>query len=140
MIIDEDIYLEHHGVKGMKWGVRKDNAVVGKRKKPLTQKERRRRRERNIKYANRAVLAAFASLYVATIVLDEMNRGPRPQPHTPPKRPQTPEDVINATRDMKVNAIIRTHKEGHIDEEQMKKFVADVNRRYDKKVQEAKTK
>lgn len=26
MIVDEDVYLEHFGVKGMKWGVRKDRA------------------------------------------------------------------------------------------------------------------
>ncbi len=24
MLIDEDIYLEHYGVKGMQWGIRND--------------------------------------------------------------------------------------------------------------------
>jgi hypothetical protein len=31
VIIDEDVYLEHYGVRGMKWGVRRDQAAsVGK--------------------------------------------------------------------------------------------------------------
>ena len=28
MIIDEDVYLEHFGVKGMKWGVSKKRAIA----------------------------------------------------------------------------------------------------------------
>lgn len=31
MIIDEEVYLEHFGKKGMKWGVRKDSSSDSKR-------------------------------------------------------------------------------------------------------------
>lgn len=33
MIIDEDIYLEHWGVKGMRWGVRNENRQARRDKK-----------------------------------------------------------------------------------------------------------
>lgn len=29
MIIDEKVYLEHHGIKGMRWGVRNDSRIPG---------------------------------------------------------------------------------------------------------------
>ena len=31
--VEHDVYLTHHGVKGMKWGVRKDRKTIGKKRK-----------------------------------------------------------------------------------------------------------
>lgn len=45
-----DEYLEHHGVKGMKWGVRKDRKKGSRRQKnpkKMTTQELKRRIERN---------------------------------------------------------------------------------------------
>lgn len=36
MIIDEEVYLEHHGVKGQKWGVRNDPKFGSRAKKVFT--------------------------------------------------------------------------------------------------------
>ncbi len=38
MFIDEDIYMEHFGVKGMRWGVRNKS-----KKAPLTAKEKNKK-------------------------------------------------------------------------------------------------
>lgn len=38
MIIDEETYLEHYGVKGMKWGIRRDRS--GSREKRLTKEQK----------------------------------------------------------------------------------------------------
>lgn len=47
-------FLYHHGVKGMKWGVRKDNSSKSERKQKRTQRainsERRRIKDLNVKY------------------------------------------------------------------------------------------
>lgn len=42
-------YLVHHGVKGMKWGVRHDYIPVGRNGKPLTEEERKARNKRLLK-------------------------------------------------------------------------------------------
>ncbi|MBA2727658.1 MAG: hypothetical protein H0U49_05745 [Parachlamydiaceae bacterium] len=68
MVIDEDIYLEHFGVKGMQWGVRK--AVSGS---VSTGKAIGRGTKRTVKYVNRnkktvakvAAGAAFAAALLA---------------------------------------------------------------------------
>lgn len=45
MIIDSDVYLEHYGVKGMKWGVRKEQRAH-KMKRTATQKKENKARRK----------------------------------------------------------------------------------------------
>lgn len=47
MIIDEDVYLEHFGVKGMRWGVRKERAAGNRRRASEAQAEIDRLRSRS---------------------------------------------------------------------------------------------
>lgn len=44
-----DVYLVHYGVKGMKWGVRHDYVPVGRDGKPLSDEERKARRNKYLK-------------------------------------------------------------------------------------------
>jgi hypothetical protein len=43
VILDEEVYLEHYGVKGMRWGVRKDASGVGKYRTPEEKAARKRK-------------------------------------------------------------------------------------------------
>lgn len=45
MIIDETAYLEHYGVKGMKWGVRKEQRAYKMKRTALQKMENRARRK-----------------------------------------------------------------------------------------------
>lgn len=59
MIVDEETYLEHFGVKGMRWGRRKAKGSTGNPKKPLTKQEQAERdihRARVIKGSAAAVV------------------------------------------------------------------------------------
>jgi len=69
MIIDEDVYLEHFGTKGMHWGVRK---------KPERTKEEKA--TRNKKIALIAGTGALAAGAIATAVILKRKGGSIPQP------------------------------------------------------------
>lgn len=84
MIINEEDYLEHFGVKGMKWGVRryqnKDGSLTSRGKKRYkrseeseeNEKERKARRKRNIKIAI-GVSVGVAAVAVAAYGIYKMN-------------------------------------------------------------------
>lgn len=65
MIINEETYLEHFGVKGMQWGVRKD-------RKLLTPKEKQRRAQR----ARKVTSAALTGIFIASIMSSPRSRVP----------------------------------------------------------------
>ena len=54
MIIDEEDYLEHFGVQGMKWGVRKDSSNIDKQTQPKDDSKR----NRNIKMVSSVAIGA----------------------------------------------------------------------------------
>ena len=67
MITEDDIYdhLEHHGVRGMKWGVRKagpKSSSSKSAKKPKTPEEIKRRNQKILGYS---LIAAGGALYVS---------------------------------------------------------------------------
>jgi hypothetical protein len=68
-----DIFLEHFGVKGMKWGIRNDKR--GSRnvsKEPITAAQKRAKQKRNAKRVNRVIGSTVAVLYIAAL-LSPMN-------------------------------------------------------------------
>lgn len=60
MIVDEEVYLEHFGVKGMRWGVRKNN------KTDDNQNDNKSNRNRNIKVA---ATIAIGALFVSGFLI-----------------------------------------------------------------------
>ncbi len=72
MVIDEDVYLEHYGVKGQKWGVRKSKSSNTKttkpKKKSLTAKEKRVRSEKRIRTAQKVLGTAATAVYAAAFI------------------------------------------------------------------------
>lgn len=77
MIIDESSYLSHHGVKGMKWGVRRARDPVTGKKVPRT-------REEKIALAAKTVRVASITLaggVIAAKIVRDLNgaKTPRPQ-------------------------------------------------------------
>ena len=135
MFIDEEVYLEHYGVKGMKWGVRRERRKA--KLAAMTPKERaaaKRKRKRRI---NNGISLALGAIWLGLFLSE---KGSRPPPRDFPNKrraQQTVDQIINAERDLKIDAIIRTHREGHIDKEQMQNFVDAMNKRYDRKVKDA---
>lgn len=168
-----DDFLAHHGIKGMKWGVRRAeraransdrmqdiarqrptafNRVAAQRierkadkletrqqhkldkygdksKGPLTPEQRQHRRERALKVAAGAAVIAF--ILTRKVHVQNSNWKPRPDAGRVSK---TVKDLINEERDVKVSALIRTHKEGHIDKDQLENFLRAINARYDRKL------
>lgn len=155
-----DDVLEHFGVKGMHWGVRK------KRPKP-TAAQRRAKTAQRQKVAGRVLLGIAAAAYAVSI-LDAVGntRVSDIPPHSDPfassfrnnrdysrarsnydratsggsGRPRSPRsaaDLINQERDTQISSLRRTHREGHLDAEQLRIFEEKLNRRYDRRVAEA---
>lgn len=77
MIIDEEDYLAHHGVKGMKWGVRRARDPVTGKKVPRTREEKIALAAKTVKVAS----VAIAGGVIAAKIVRELNgaKTPRPQ-------------------------------------------------------------
>lgn len=193
-----DEFLEHHGIKGMRWGVRRAekaransdrmqeiarqrpvpvNVVAARRIKKkadrlelhqkrkvkkygdktkgrLTMAQKQARAERNIRRVRVGAVVATTVLYAAAqhaamkneaSIRDwqkqhnswkQQQSGWRQQAAAP-KVVKTVKDIINEERDVKVSSLIRTHKEGHIDKDQLANFLKVLNKRYDRKIFEA---
>ncbi len=140
MIIDEDIYLEHWGVKGMKWGIRNNQSSnkkvskTGSKSKKLTPMQIR---EKRIKTLNKVVFGITATLYVASILSSLGNH--KTSTIKPPKAPKAKSvaDFINDRRNVEVSSLKRMHAEGKMDADQFKNFSTILNARYDRKVADA---
>lgn len=68
MIVDEEVYLEHFGVKGMHWGQRKVKDSGDTPKKALTKKEQAERNLHRARVIKRSA-AALAVGGVATLII-----------------------------------------------------------------------
>ena len=78
MIVDEEVYLGHHGVKGMHWGVRNFINTQKKRRlnkygdksvKPLTKAQKQARSDRRIQRARIAGVSVLLGTYVTLNIL-----------------------------------------------------------------------
>lgn len=148
MVYDQDVvaFLEHHGIKGMHWGIRNKRKQQLKLKKygdekvrPLTKSQRMNRRVRTAKRVELGVQVAGAAVFVAAMLKmhgDERASSWKAKASAP-KAKQTVEDIINSERAHQVSSLIRTHKEGHIDKDQLDNFLNILNKRYDRKIFEA---
>ncbi len=136
MIVDEEIYLEHYGKKGMQWGVRNKS-----NKTPLTAKEKKQKRQKRIdkgaQIVGTALYAAVVLSYVSHIL--NISGGTRTSNIRPPKpeRAKSVTDLINDRRSTEVSSLLRMHREGKMDSEQYSNFSRILNARYDRKVADA---
>jgi hypothetical protein len=146
MLIEEDRYLEHYGVMGMKWGIRNDqrsqgsNKVASKstskskpKKRKLTSKQKA---ARNIKITNAAIYGIGAAMMVGAILTS--SAGQQRASTVRPPRAKSAVDLINARRNTEVSSLIRMRREGHMDDDQLKNFKSILNARYDRRVMESK--
>jgi hypothetical protein len=76
MTTDVDAFLEHHGVKGQKWGVRNDRAGFkyqspSEKYKDETPAERKKRQQRNVNRARTATALIVTAAWVAAVIHSE---------------------------------------------------------------------
>ncbi len=131
MIIEESVYLEHYGKKGMRWGKRKN-------KPPLTPKQRQKIQERNVKIIQGVMVTVGAALWISALLADGSGKpsGSYKQAtkNVPPKVARSAADLINDRRNVEVASLKRMHKEGKMDASQQENFLRILNARYDRKI------
>ncbi len=150
MIIDEDIYLEHFGVKGMRWGVSNERSTDNSDKPPLTAKEKakekKERSEKRKKTVGKVAYGVFVAVYLASFLSEfgdtRTSTIPPRGSSRPPRPPRAPRaksvsDIINARRDTEVSSLRRMHREGHMDDDQLVNFKRILNARYDRRIADA---
>ncbi len=168
-------FLEHFGVKGMRWGVqnrslrkeagrqehinrlkkisdgtatREERAAVRKKTgtttKPRANRELQNPKETKMLINNKrnqkvrdvatglVVAAWVASLFISNAKLKTSNI--RPPSSTKAK---SVANLINDRRNVEVSSLTRMHKEGKMDDDQLKNFSKILNARYDRKIAEA---
>ena len=128
---DQDVeeFLEHFGVKGMRWGIRNESKKV-----VLSPKDRAKKRDRNIKRVHKVATTVAAGLYIAALL---SSSGNQKASTIKPPRSKSVSDLINARRNVEISSLTRMHKEGKMDADQFKNFSTILNARYDRKVAEA---
>lgn len=69
MVVDEDIYLEHYGTKGMKWGVRKERETSSGDRKRVSKEEKKSATNEYLKFAkaNAKAPISAAEQYAALV-------------------------------------------------------------------------
>lgn len=155
MIVDEEVYLGHHGVKGQKWGVRRQRLkearkrqnikTYGDKTKPHTKAQREARQERNTRRVRTGARVAIGAAYVAASIArkqafkenEERLRAGGSSTHTTARGAKTVKDILNSERDVKVSSLKRMHAEGKMDDNQAKNFLKILNDRYDRKIADA---
>lgn len=131
-----DEFLEHFGTAGMKWGVRKPKSA-----RTETQKSHAARmRKRKERIQTGAVIGGIAGI----MVLNILSQSGRRRVDTDfssrfgsPNVPKSAADIINSQREVKLKALRRTFREGHMDKDQLTNFTSLLNRRYDRRVSES---
>lgn len=137
MFDTSDDVLEHFGVKGMKWGVRKP-------KKKLTMAQKAARTERRVKIAGRAIQVAGAAIFIASFMnatgsTRTRDIPPRFSSSSRSRTTRSVSDLINQERATQLSSLRGHRDQGFIDDAQFATFKAALNRRYDRRIAEAVT-
>jgi len=162
-VSDQEVedFLEHVGVKGMKWGTRKSSSDKNNNqgsksstKPPLTAKQKKEKDRKKQEIFNKVLSAGVATVYAAMFISSILvsaenqkfkdqnarNQNSRNQKTniTRPPKPKSAADIINDRRNVEVSSLKRMHREGKMDADQLKNFSTILNARYDRKVDAAK--
>lgn len=133
MIINADVYLEHFGKKGMKWGVRNKHQPPGRALTPAERKQRVQRQQKVARVVRKVALGVIAVAYVSSLL--KASGGTRTSEIKMPKaKVKTAADFVRERRDVEVASLKRMHAEGKMDATQHENFLRILNARYDRKI------